>query len=57
MIKNEQGHIVIDDIEIIANFEKWLIGKFDTKKLYGEPQLQWEIAQGLLGKCDIACDD
>ena len=25
-------------------------------KLYGEPQLQWQIDKGLTGECEILCD-
>jgi len=56
LIKKEQGHLLIRDLETVQNFEKWLTLKYEMNKLYGEPQLQWQIDKGLTGECEIICD-
>jgi hypothetical protein len=57
IIKNEQGHLVIRDISLIKSFLNWLTQNFEKNKLYGDPQLQWQIDKGLSGECEIECDD
>ncbi|MBN8861055.1 MAG: hypothetical protein J0H29_21870 [Sphingobacteriales bacterium] len=56
IIKKEQGHLLIRDSETIENFENWLTKKYEANKLYGEPQLQWQINKGLTGEYEILCD-
>lgn len=57
IIKKEQGHLVIRDITMLNGFLKWLRQNFEKNKLYGEPQLQWQIDKWLSGKCKIKCTD
>ena len=57
LIKKEQGHLVSKDIELNQKFVHWLTSNFESKKLYGDPQLQWQIKKGLSGECEIKCDN
>jgi Nucleotide modification associated domain 2 len=54
--KSPRAHKIIRDEILIENFEKWIYGKFEKNRLYGEPQLKWMIANAALGKCQLECD-
>ena len=55
-IQKVQGHKIIPGGDLIDKFEKW-IEQFETNKLYGEPQLKWEIENGSHLNCKIRCDN
>lgn len=57
IIKKEQGHLINRDTLLLNNFVSWLTQNFEKNKLYGDPQLQWQIDKGLTGECEIECDD
>jgi hypothetical protein len=40
IIKQNQGHKKIENIELILKFEKW-INKFENNKIYADPQMRW----------------
>ena len=42
IIKKNQGHLKIEQHEIIDSFEKWII-QFDKNKIYADPQLRHEF--------------
>jgi hypothetical protein len=42
LIKRNQGHRIIEKIELIEEFEKW-IEQFKLNKLYADPQLRWKF--------------
>src|SRR5690606_38895823 len=56
LIKNEQGHKVNEDAELNQKFTHWLVNNFESNKLYGEPQLQWQLIKGVEGEFNIKCD-
>jgi hypothetical protein len=42
ILKKNQGHLRIEDLKILADFENW-INKFEKNKVYAEPQLGFEF--------------
>jgi hypothetical protein len=56
LVKKEQGHLIVDDIILIEEFEKWL-SHFELNKLYGDPQLLWKIEEGEYENCKVKCDN
>jgi len=42
IIKKNQGHLRIEDAQILSDFEKW-ISQFKKNKIYAEPQLGFEF--------------
>ncbi|NCP83920.1 MAG: hypothetical protein COW66_08330 [Flavobacteriaceae bacterium CG18_big_fil_WC_8_21_14_2_50_34_36] len=54
IIKKNQGHLRIEDADLIAEFEKWISG-FKKNKIYAEPQLAFEFKiepnEELISKC------
>lgn len=57
IIKKEQGHLIVKDTDLINRFKVWLNTNFEINKLYGEPQLQWQIDHFITGDCSIKCID
>lgn len=54
LVKRNQGHLVIEQPELIQRFNEW-IGQFEKNKLYADPQLRWkfdrEVAEDEIGQC------
>ncbi len=42
IIKRNQGHRTIEQIDLISKFEEW-ISQFEANKIYGDPQLKFEF--------------
>ncbi|WP_298507015.1 hypothetical protein [uncultured Maribacter sp.] len=42
IIKKNQGHLRIEDTDLLSDFEKW-ISEFTMNKIYAEPQLGFEF--------------
>lgn len=59
IIKRHQGHRKITNTNIIFQFEEW-ISKYESNKLYGEPQLKHEFnkhdLQDIRSLCAIQCN-
>ena len=54
IIKKNQGHLRIENADLLFDFEKWISG-FEKNKVYAEPQLGFEFKIGpyeeLISKC------
>lgn len=57
IIKNEQGHLICEDVNLISEFESWLSENFELNKLYDDPQLSWKIQKEPNGSCIPECDN
>lgn len=53
IIKKNQGHKSIKEIDLIRRFEKW-ISQFDKNKIYGLPQMKWLFEKELFD-CSSEC--
>ena len=54
LVKQNQGHRIIERQDLVAEFEKWL-KQFERNKLYADPQLRWEFDRepkdDIISKC------
>lgn len=49
LIKKNQGHLIVEDIEILSQFEQW-VRTYEKNKLYGDPQTMHKFNQP---NCDM----
>lgn len=60
LIKKNQGHKKIEDIQLIRKFEEW-IEQFEVNKIYADPQMRWffdrEITDENLAQCAKQCSE
>ena len=60
IIKKNQGHLKIEQSELIDRFEKW-INQFEKNKIYADPQLRHEFdrkpTDELISKCSTRDKD
>ena len=55
--KSARGHSIVTDNIVASQFENWLFENFTKNKLYGNPQLRWQIDKALSGESDLECDN